>query len=116
MWNVGLYTVLFHMVLVLPASAQAAKEITLERVNNGREIVVPEWQHGSFVSFAVPDGGPTQHVYVHDRNGSLIVNSAVSIPEATRVDIADAALSPDGEIAVSGGAQSRDGRVSPFIA
>ena len=106
-------------LLATPAAAQVAvgfeKQISLEDVSGGRIVVVPKWEHGYFISFDIPDGGTSPAVYVQDADGKHLMTATVSIPDSAETGLSDAAVSPQGDVAVSGGASIADGRATAFI-
>jgi hypothetical protein len=103
---------------LLAAAAQICADplkVTLEPVKTDKEVVIPKWQNGYFVSFDVPNGGSKPNIYVHDRIGKLVAAVAVDVPESIDTGIADVAISSDREIAVALGARSADGREGAFL-
>ncbi len=96
-------------------AAKPAKHVTLEDVGGGRTVVIPKWDNGFFVRFEIPDGSTTPTVYLQDANGKDLTAAVVSIPDAVENSIADVAVSPQGGLAVAGGASWRDGQASGYI-
>lgn len=116
-----LLTTLTGLCALLAASATAqvatepGKQITLDDVGAGRVVVIPKWENGFFVRFEIPDGVTTPAVYVQDADGKELAKAVVSIPDAVENGLSDAAVSPQGEVAVAGGASWADGRATAFI-
>ncbi len=95
--------------------AKPEREIKLDDVGGGRLVVIPKWDNGFFVRFEIPDGGTTPAVYLQDADGKDLTKAVVSMPDAVENALSDVAVSPQGELAVAGGASWPGGRGTGYI-
>ena len=96
-------------------AAEPGKQIRLDDVSGGRLVVIPKWENGFFVSFEIPDGGTTPAVYVQGSDGRQLTKAIVSLPDAVENGLIDAAVSPQGEVAVTGAASWANGRATAYF-
>ena len=90
-----------------------AGEIIVQRVFANQPL--PKWENGFILA---RDGAenPAPQVYVFDRSGRPLRSHRVVLPDADRVILREAAISPKGTVAGAGTAVARDGRSAFFIA
>ena len=89
----------------------ASREIVIDHraLANGP---IPEWNRGLFMSRIAQSG----RVAISDRDGNIVKELNLRLPDAPNITLADTAVSADGRYAVSGGAADNGGTGVTFIA
>lgn len=111
---IALVGVSVPMALAGSAQERIIKEAGFQQIGSFANQPLPAWQNGFLVRFE--HFVPPITLSVHDRNGTLLRTTTLSLPGSPYIAIQDVAIGKDGRMAVCGTARSEESIGAGFIA